>query len=223
METILAALISAIASIVVAYVSRTPTRKADDTYAPRPTGPHHGRWVAGMIAIAFWLILAPIAIHHDFPDINMFALFVLTAAVAWFWPVNGWEAAAWVFGLHALNSVAEPLARMVGNYPYPPFSGFHVSLIWITTAIAFVNAFLIAVLCNWRLRKQRGGQLVEPASPNAKSESKGSSPSPVNLERPVAAAQVDISVQLERLAQLKAAGSLSESEFQAAKSKILGA
>src|SRR5262245_6925038 len=105
MENIVAALISAASAIVVALISRMPaTRTATGEYVPRLKGASHGKWVAAIFVLAAWLVISPIAIHHDFPGFNAFALPVLTVIVAAVWPVNGWEAAAWVLALHALNS-----------------------------------------------------------------------------------------------------------------------
>lgn len=222
MESIISALVSAIASIVVALISRTPAKQADQSYAPRQKGPSHSKWVLAMVVIALWLLLTPIVIHHDFPGINMFALFVFTGVVALYWPVNGWEAAAWTLGLHALNSIAEPIARMVGHNPYDPFAGYHASLILIWSSAAFANAFLVALLSNWRLRKLAAAGAADTATATPQTEMSQESRASQKLEAPATTANTDIASQLERLVQLRAAGSLLEDEFRAAKAKILG-
>jgi len=106
-------LISAASAIVVAFICRIPGRTATGERVPRLKASCHGKCIVAMFALAAWVVISPIAIHHDFPGFNTFALPVLTVVVAAIWPVNGWEAAAWMLGLHALNFVAEPIVRMV--------------------------------------------------------------------------------------------------------------
>ncbi len=221
MENIIAALISAVTAIVVALISRMPTKTGTGVRVPRLKGTSHGKWVVAIFLIATWLVISPIAIHHDFPGVNMFALFVLTAIVALVFPINGWEAAAWIFALHALNSVCEPISRIAERNPYPAFSGYNPRLLFFFTAVAMVNALGVGFLSQWRLRRSlRGASLtmeghttsVENPSVTAQSEA----------PRNASGSDPDFSVQLERLARLRESGSLSEAEFIKAKKRILG-
>jgi hypothetical protein len=221
MESIISALISAAAAIAVAFISRTPTKTATGSYIPRLQGSSHGKWVGAMFLLASWLIISPIAIHHDFPGINGFALLALTAIVAAIWPINGWEAAAWVFGLHALNSVAEPIARLASHYQYPAFGGYTLKGLFFVAALASANALVVALLSQWRLKTSLGIAVrttvgVAPI---------GEGPSSTTTSEPThnaSANGLDLSLQLERLAKLRASGELSEAEFLKAKKKILG-
>jgi len=220
MENIIAALISAVTAIVVALISRMPAKTGTGDSVPRLRGTSHGKWVAAMFLIAGWLVISPIAIHHDFPGINVFALPVFTAIVALVFPINGWEAAAWIFALHALNSVAEPIARIAERNPYPAFSGYKPQLLLFLSTLALINALGVGLLSQWRLRRGMRSAIltteghkasVENASVTAKSEA----------TRNASASDPDFSVRLERLARLRESGSLSEAEFIKAKKKIL--
>lgn len=219
MEQIIAALITAVSAVVVALISRTPTKTVTGVYVPRLRGSSHGKWVAAMAVLASWLVISPIAIHHDFPTINVFALLALTAVVAAIWPINGWEAAAWVFSLHALNSVGKPIALIVTGYHQNPFSGYPLSGVLLLTTLALANALGVALLSQWRLRT--GLKSPSPASAGPTRDStvitttSGPSDSiPQNTP--------DLSVQLERLTRLHESGGLSEVEFVKAKERILG-
>src|SRR5262249_52761491 len=148
-------------------------------------------------------------------------LLALTAIVALVFPISGWEAAAWIFALHALNSVAEPISRIAERNPYPAFSGYKPQLLLFLSAPAMVNALGVGLLSQWRLRRGlRSAVLttkgltgsVDSASVIAKSEA----------TRNASASDPDFSVQLERLARLRESGGLSEAEFIKAKKKILG-
>jgi hypothetical protein len=216
MENIVPALISAASAIVVAFISRMRARTATGEYVPRLKAAGHGKWVAAMFVLAGWLIISPIAIHNFMGGFNGFWLIVLTVIVAAVWPINGWEAAAWVFALHALNLVISNRVAswsLVTDKPLPELS----ALMWVV----FANALGVAFLSQWRLRTGRGTAVRTTAHPatvvratdaNAKSEDAPSAPK----------TDTDFSLQLERLARLRDAGGLSEAEFAKAKQKILG-
>ena len=144
---------------------------------------------------------------------NALGIIVLTVIIAAAWPINGWEAAAWVLALHALNFVA---ADFVGA------ARFHASTAFFPLmGLIVANALGVGFLSQWRLRTGQGTAVRTTAHPvtvvratdgNAKSEGVPSAPG----------TDADFSLQLERLARLRDAGRLSETEFAKAKQKILG-
>jgi hypothetical protein len=218
MENIINALISAAAAIIVALIGRKTAGAKAKPQDSEIRSSNHIRWLVAMLLLAGWLIVSPIAIHHDFPIPNMFGLIVVTVIISAVWPIGAMKAAAWVFSLHALNSVCEPFARIVSGYKYASsaFSGYRLRSILITLAVVIANAALVGWISQWRLRmsfkrKADGASGVTGTRHfTDRSDSHG-----------IAVANPDFVHQLERLAKLHKEGGISDEEYRKAKRKIL--
>ena len=217
MDNIVSALISATAAVIVALIGRTPSRTATrlEIRQLRPAG--YRKWITAMAILAAWVILSPIAIHHDLPAANIVTLFIVTVIAGAVWPILGMQAAAWVLALHALNSVAEPVARMATGYEYNPFGGYDFQGIVIMTALGVVNAVAVGCLCRWRLGKV--GRAKVAAAPLSSGQD-GIHERATDGQGQVTDA--DFVQQLEKLSKLREAGAISDEEFRQAKKRILG-
>ena len=220
MENVISAIITAAASIIVALLGRNKKRSIG-THSIKQKVPHHGKWIVSMLLIGGWIILSPITIHHDIPSLNVFVVLIITVIISIIWPINAWEAAAWVFGLHAVNSIAEPIARIVNRYQYAAFGGYKLGGILILTAIAFVNAFIVGVISKKQISKYFSLQKSDEtgAHDNIVKDT-WKEKNETTTTKPII--QDDISSQLERLVHLRDKGDITEEEFIAAKSKLLG-
>jgi len=219
METIVAAIISAIASIVVAWIGRgSAPPSAESSSIPTVVSLPVPRsfstaWIILLALLIPWIVLTPILIHHDFPGINLFVIAVVTILASIVWPIRPLSAAAIVLGLHPVNFFMEPLAKIVRHMPYP-MGGIDNSKAFFLIALFSSNALIVAALCFWRRRS-----LAARTVPSATSLQRPA-PNPRGAAHPEASAS--LSAELNALASLHASGKLTDDEFRKAKERLLG-
>src|SRR5690242_15144697 len=111
MESIIAALISAVASVIVAVISRnSPTSEKNTTpegsgvrtkAAVTSTGKK--QWVIALSILVPWLLVSPPLIHWDLAGLNVFVILAVTLVIAFAWPIKPLAAAAIVLILHPIS------------------------------------------------------------------------------------------------------------------------
>ena len=205
-DTILAALIGATSSIVVALVGRRP---ADGTRLESRSAPGHQlpplAWVVTLAILAVWLLISPGAIHHDLSGTNFFLIPIVLFFLAIVKPIRPLTA-GWVsLAIYSANFILGPLGnRLVGSRHD---TGLDPANIWPMFLIGFVAAAIVAAVCALRLR-QRHPTLQKAASPITQEEI-----------QPTGSA---LTAALERLVALHSDGKLSDDEFRTAKERLLG-
>jgi hypothetical protein len=192
--------------------ARTETGDHVQKLQPHPSG-HRKRLVA-MLIIAGWLVMSPIAIQRGLPVINLFGLLAITATAAVIWPINGIKAASWVFVLHAVNFVAEPIANIATGYKHNPFVNLQGFL--IVTTLVVLNAIGVGLLSQLRLQASLRKRMTA-ASRKAGIHNAADRGSNHGTDKD----DPDFILQLERLIKLHGAGEISDEEFIKAKQKIL--
>lgn len=213
MESIIASLISAIASVIVAVISKS-TASPEKTSTPiqsrvdrSPASSYSGKkqWRISLALLVPWLLLSPPLIQWDLAGINLYLILAVTLAISFVWPIKPLPAAAIVLILHPLSFAMEPIAK--GLRGMNPHGRIDSSKVIFLVTVFLGNAVVAGILCAWRGKaKVTATQMSIPAGPVA--------------EKPRA---VDsLSQELDKLGSLRAQGILSEEEFQKAKAKVLG-
>ena len=220
MSEIISALITAVASIIVAIINKSGSKKkaAMEGSGQKPVAKKRNtKWwaVLGPIII-IWLIISPIIIHHDFSAVNLFGLIPATLLMAALISINPLNVAVWILGFHTVNFAGEPIQRLVtGGTLQDAFTGFQFSDIILLTAVAFGNALLAGWISHWQISKNRE-DLVKEESVESIAEDQRSS------EKDEKNQSGEVTAQLERLHSLYEEGALTEKEYQQAKERILG-
>ena len=222
MEQIVAAIISAVASVIVALIGQKAA-SAGETAAPSvPSASKTERvpsrkkpWMVMLFVLVPWILVTPPLIHWDFVSVNMFVIVVVTLIASALWPIRPLGAAAIVLGLHPLNFLMEPVAKGIRGMSMA--GRFETSKVVLLLSIFLGNAVIAAGLCAWREKKvavsgvsgRTAGQFIEPKSQSAPDV------------KPQSAAFGSLVHDLERLTALHTQGQLSDEEFLKAKQRLL--
>lgn len=210
-DSIIAALISAAASITVGLISKTrPTSARMPASAPHMESARNS-WLFVMICLGLWLMVSPVAIHHDFAGLNFYVISIVVLILAVARPLPPLSAAWISFAAYSANFVIGPLSnRLAGSQfdrdfiltdrglrIYIPLLGF-----------AFGTALLSGFVSWLRLRNRL------TAEPSQEAElSTASSSAPIH--------KTDLITSIERLGELHRQGVLSDEEFGEAKRLLL--
>ncbi len=217
-DTVLAALISAGASILVAILSKNvESRKARQPHdtsslALRTSSKINiRRWYVASAIFLLWLAVSPAFLHHDLAGENFLLIPVVTIVLALFVPISPLSAAWISLALFAANFVIGPLSNRLHGSQYDTAfiyeareRGKQLSILWI----GFGTAAVASSICYFRL-KFRGVIGSRPVSADDR-----------NSVHPVDA-PLGLAAELEKLAHMRAAGTLSDDEFRRAKKKLL--
>jgi hypothetical protein len=219
MTEIISALITAVASVIVAIINKSGGREqaAKESGGKLLVKKKNTNWWFGLgPAIIIWLIISPIIIHHDFSAVNLFGLIPATLLMAALIPINPLNAAVWILGLHTVNFAGEPIQRLVtGGTLQDAFTGFQFSDIILLTAVSFGNALLAGWISHWQISKS-GEEVVREESVESIAGDEGTSAKESEGQ------SGEMAAELERLHSLYQEGALTEQEYQHAKEKILG-
>lgn len=219
MTEIISALITAIASIIVAIINRSGGRKQaarESAGEPLAKKKNTNWWLILGPAIIIWLIISPIIIHHDFSAVNLFGLIPVTLLMAALISINPLNVAVWILVFHTVNFTGEPIQRLVtGGTLQDAFTGFQFSDIVLLTVAAFGNALLAGWLSHWQISKSRNDFIKEESVESIANESS-------SAEKAEEGHSGEVTAQLERLHSLYEEGALTEKEYQQAKERILG-
>lgn len=164
METIIAALISGIATVVAAWISRKERRR-ESAVAPAKlekgeekvdSSGHRSNtdwWLAVMGLLMLLIIFAGFFIHHDLPfQIGLFGIPVVVIILAFIKPTRPWNAAAFVFGVSTiafLTEFAVKLSRGDSIALSPNDRGLPLWILLFSAGYAVLGA----VICWWRNKK----------------------------------------------------------------------
>lgn len=206
-DSIIAALISALASISVAVISKTWTARRPTVRVSvfRSKGDRVG-WYMTLPLLLLWLALSPAFIHHDLAGTNYFAIPIVTLILAAAAPIQPMLATSLILALYAANFIIGPLSNRLAGSRYDIEYGLEgLGLLLLLT---FANAGVVAGICAWRRRGS--GKTIVYASDDEPNSTVASS---------AATSLVD---EMERLGELRASGMLSEEEFQLSKKRVLG-
>lgn len=205
--SVIAALISAAASILVTLIGKSPrgpTKRSAEPLSVYSVPARNKRaWIFVITILSIWLVSSPVLIHWDWGGMNFFLLPIVTLILSAVRPIKPSWAAAVVLILYPINFLMEPLGWWVADIS----GGYTSSGIAILLGLAFVNA-----LGAWALARWRAKVFVEVLE-SAKQSGKG----------PTITTQSSSSLadELAKLNQLYKSGALSDDEFQTAKKRLL--
>jgi hypothetical protein len=214
MESILIAVISAGASIVVALINQGRLRGRSPSMSVRATTLQQQRsrkWILSVIALMFLIVITPIFSTTRQANVPVavvtmtFSLIVpvLSIVLAYLCAPTPLAAASGVLAIHAVNA---------GVMSFSTVAGYRIAgaadVVLLLTIFA-INAGLAALAARWAL--SRRSRL-------------GSYPGNVSGDSGAAAVlgSAPLASQLSELARLKAEGLLTEEEYSKAKSKLIG-
>jgi hypothetical protein len=223
-DAVLGALISAGASILIAIlnkkisspegtrppVKRPTVRGGRQTPIPSETyvevqRPSPKAWYVTFGLLSVWMALTPALIHHDLAGTNFLLIPVVAVILALVVPIAPLKAAWLCFAMFAVNFVVGPLSNRAHGSMYDTSflgsgpQGEAKRLLTFILSLATGTAAAAWLICFLRLKYRRQGAVKNSNHPHA-----------------------SLSSELEKLAQLRTSGVLSEAEFLQAKAKLLG-
>lgn len=196
-STIIAALISAVAYVVVALAGKaaSPARTPG-----RPIAPRRNRriWVVSVCILASWMFFAALFLHSDTAGItSILAVPLVTWILAAAFPIQPGRAAAVPLLLFPLAFLAEPISKWRGGMNFE--NHFAPKALVFFVGIGFVTALIAWIIARWRMRSSWATVHVEQSPTISSTIAKG----------------------LSELADLHRTGVLSTEEFILAKNKLL--
>ena len=203
-SSIIAALITAVASIIVALIGRSaPISGAKAT--PHLSFRYGGgkTWIAVTFPLVVWIFIGVVLMHERFGPLNWVIIAIVTLMLAVVAPIKPTYAAAIVLMLFSENFFMADVHRMLAGRRLAEAPDYFVVLEGALGA-GFAVALVAALICRWRGRTQ---QISDVAVTEEKQEN--------------APARVFVGEELSKLANLHASGALSDEEFQKAKTKVL--
>ena len=217
-DTVLAALISAVASILVAILSKNvEARKASepqDVSSPVVRASSQAnvrRWYVTSAILLIWLAVSPAFIHHDLAGTNFFLIPVVVVVLSVVVPTSPLRAAWISLALFAANFVIGPLSNRLHGSPYDTqfvYEARERSKQLSILLIGFGTAAVASCICFFR---RRSGSANASRSVSAGNQNTA----------PPAETHSSLAAELEKLSQLHATGALSVDEFMLAKKKLL--
>ena len=206
MESIVAAAISAIASVVVALIQRQRSAKnrGHVSVAPVSRQARSSRtWLVSVLVMLVWVVVAPrLTSQGDLLLANLLAVIpIASVATAWVLRPQPLFAASGVFAIHAVNAGLMSLSEVPGF-----MIGATTDVLLLLLAFT-LNAALAAFAARWASSRQsRAAQATEAG---------GHSPLATSSD-------AQLPDDLVRLAKLRSDGLLTEEEYSLAKKKLLG-
>jgi hypothetical protein len=219
-DTISAALISAVASILVAILSRgVETRARSGNQDPSSevafvSSRSGARWYVSSVILLIWSALSPALVHHDVAGMNFLLISLATIGLALLVPTLPLKAASITLALFAANFLLEPLSNRIGSPQYDaqfvhePREGINPFTLLL---IDFGTAAVTSVVCYLRLSFRKRSVQPTPLERVTLSPARSQARSRSGLAR-----------EIERLAKLYATHRMTDDEFQRAKEKLLG-
>ena len=151
METIITALISAVATVLVVLINRKPVQTRGSSSKTLKVNPKHNQaWAILAVVGLFWLVGSSAFLTNSFEYIaqtNTWLIIpVITLGAAFLWVIDGWIAFAIVIILHIVNVIAY-MATHYGDVTYF-FGG--ISGIIMFALIVSINAILTSLILRLR-------------------------------------------------------------------------
>ena len=154
METIITALISAVATVVVVLINRKPVQTRGSSSKTLKVDPKHNQaWAILAVVGLFWLVISSALLTSSFEYIaqtNLWLIIpVITLGAAFLWIIDGWIAFTIVVILHIVNVIA----YMGAHYGQVTYFFEGISGIIMFALIVSINAILTSLI----LRLRRAG------------------------------------------------------------------
>lgn len=208
-STIAAALISAMASLLVALLGHAGARTHNAAPSPMPVTGHLPRnrliWMITAGLTFAWTVYAAFFLHWDLAGMSLLLIPVVVWALAVAFPISPWNAAAISLLLFPFAFMAEPIGKWRRGISSQ--NHFEAGVLAICVAAGFGTALIAAALCWWR-----GRAISRKALPDAlPSAFPGQPPS---VSTPLAR-------ELADLAELHRTGVLTDEEFARTKAKLI--
>ena len=201
-STIVASLIAAAASIIVALLGKgsspasAPGRRGS---TPSHAIPRRNRriWTITVCILVTWMVFAALFLHWDLAGMSVLAIppvmWILSAA----FPIQPSSAAAAALFLFPFAFSAEPIGKWRRGIHFD--NHFDPSVVGAFVGIAFGTALIAWLITRWRARSYWTTNHDEQPPPSSSTLAKG----------------------LSELSELHRAGVLSDEEFTRAKNKLL--
>jgi hypothetical protein len=196
-STIIASLISAVASVVVALISKggTSARAPEQAAAPRR---NVRIWIATICILIAWMSFAALFLHWDTAGVtSILAVPLVTWILAAAFPIQPGIAAAVPLFLFPLAFLAEPIGKWRRGINFE--NHFEPVTVAAFVGTGFATALIAWLIARWRIRSSWATVEVKQQSAISSTIAKG----------------------LSELAELHRAGVLSDEEFTRAKNKLL--
>ena len=111
--SIVAACISAVASVIVALIGKSSPARAKRRGEPQCVyiipSTNKRVWTVGILILSLWLLLSPTVIHWDWADTNFIIIAIVTLLLSGISPIRPSGAAAVVLMLYAANFFMVPI------------------------------------------------------------------------------------------------------------------
>jgi hypothetical protein len=151
MESIIAALISAVATVLVVLINRKPVKTRESTSKILKADPKHNQaWAVLAVIGLLWLVISSAWLTNSVENISqinsLLIIPVITIGAVFFWIIDGWIAVAIVVILHAVNVIAYMTAHY-GDVTYF-FGG--ISGVIMFALIVSINAILVVLILRLR-------------------------------------------------------------------------
>lgn len=196
-STIIASLISAGASIIVAFISK---KDGSPRISEQVTTQRRNRriWITTVCILVAWMTFAALFLHWDLAGVtSTLAVPLVTWILAASFPIQPGKAAAVPLFLFPFAFLAEPIGKWRRGIEFQ--NHFAPSTVTIFIGIGFATALIAWLIARWRMRS---------LLTNHEAEQSPSISSPIGKE-------------LLELADLHKAGVLTDQEFARAKDKLL--
>ena len=197
-STIIAALVSAGASIVVAFISKTSSHSAATGPRNPPIPKRNQRvWIIGVSLLLACTIFAALFLHWDLAGSSAIVITVVIWVLAAGFPIRPAMAAAAVLLLFPFAFAAEPIGKWRRGLMFD--NHFEADVLGAYVGFAFGVALITWLIAWWRSKS-----LIKTATDTPSTLTFGSLPK-----------------DLSELAELYRTGALTENEFVRAKEKLL--
>ena len=151
MESIVAALITAGAAVLIAFINRKPVQTGGSKPKISRVDPKHSQaWAVLAVVGLFWLAISSALLTGSVEEISQinsfFIIPILTLGAAFFWITDGWIAFAIVVILHIINVIGY-MSVHFGDATY--FFGGSSGIIMFALIVS-INAILTTLILRLR-------------------------------------------------------------------------
>ena len=197
-STIVAALISAISSILIAIIGSARGTGNTSTGGAIPIPSRNKKfWFLMTFVLMSWMVFAALFLHWDLAGMSVLLIPLVILFFSGAFPIKPTTAAATALFLFPLAFAAEPIGKWRRGMIFD--NHFEPDVIGIYVAIAFGTAFIAWLITRYRLRSFRVSTQSDQRTQLNSS----------------------LAIQLSDIAKLHKEGVLSDEEFTQAKNKLL--
>ena len=197
-STIAAALISAIASVVVALIGRASATKhgtaISNSIVPKR---HRVFWTACVILLLGWMIFAALFLHWDLAGTSIVLVPIVVVVMSIAFPIQPIMAVSATLILFPPAFAAEPLGKWSRGMHFD--NHFELGALAFFVGIAIGTSLIVWLINRWRAHHHFEGESERPAAPTS----------------------TTLAQNLSHLSELHRQGALSDEEFARAKEKVI--